>query len=503
MKGSDQTKSAMQLRKRRLSRRTLVIAANAGPMTFLINDDGAVEARRNSGGLVTALLGLSRRTDLRWIACARKEADSHWGEGEIDVGEGGGRLWLKLLRPDPSAYDKYYNVIANPLLWFLQHSMWNVPKQPIIDRATWDAWTEGYTVVNRLFAEAIAEEITKAQNRPLVMLQDYHVYLVARFLRERFVGKRQPSLMHFVHIPWPGPEYWHILPPVMRTAILDSLCAVDVLGFQTRLDALNFLRTCESHLDNARISYRTGRIWYRNHITHVRDYPISIDVRALQMQAKSEEVERHREEIASFAADRRLIVRIERLEPSKNIVRGFLAFEELLAAHPEHHGTTQFLSILVPSRLDVEEYQSYLDEVMAVVGRVNATYGASDWEPIRILVGDDYARAIAALRLYDVLLVNPIADGMNLVAKEGPIVNERNGVLVLSEHAGARQQLESGALIISPCDIYSTCKALDTALKMDAEPRSELNRRLRSVIEREDIYYWLEKQLDTVFSLRK
>ncbi len=493
----------VRLRRGRLHKRTLIVAANAGPMTFLETDDGAIIPERNSGGLVTALLGLSRKTELRWVAAARKETDEQWGEGEIELTEMGGKIWLQLLRIPKEAYYQYYSVISNPLLWFLQHSMWDVPKQPIIDRATWDAWNDGYMVVNRLFAEAVVRQIKQTANRPLVMLQDYHLYLVGRYIREHFSERRQPSLLHFIHIPWPGPEYWHILPPRMRSGILDGLCSVDVLGFQTRLDALNFMRTCESHLEHSRVSYRTGRVTYRDHVTYVRDYPISIDVGSLRQQAQSPDVVGHLEDITALTGDRKLIVRIERLEPSKNIVRGFLAFEELIASHPEFTEKVQFLSILVPSRLDVVEYQTYLDEVMAVVGRINAAYGNSGWEPVRLLVGENYARAIAALRRYDVLLVNPIADGMNLVAKEGPIVNERDGVLVLSEHAGARQQLEAGALVISPCDIYSTCQALREALLMDADMRARLIGRLRSVIEREDIFHWMDQQLDTVFALRK
>jgi trehalose 6-phosphate synthase len=199
--------------------------------------------------------------------------------------------------------------------------------------------------------------------------------------------------------------------------------------------------------------------------------------------------------------DRQLIVRVDRSEPSKNIIRGFQAFEEMLELHPEHRGRTKFLAILVPSRLGVDEYQDYLDELMAAAGRINARYGSSDWEPVRLLVGEDYPRAVAALQLYDVLLINAIADGMNLVAKEGPIVNLRNGVLVLSERAGARQQLEAGAIVISPCDVYATAEALHQALTMSTEERQERANRLRWMIEREDITDWLCRQLETVTEL--
>jgi trehalose 6-phosphate synthase len=199
--------------------------------------------------------------------------------------------------------------------------------------------------------------------------------------------------------------------------------------------------------------------------------------------------------------DRKLVLRIDRIEPSKNIVRGFLAFEEMLELHPEHRGKVTFLALLVPSRMDVGEYKYYLDDLMATAGRVNAAYGDSDWEPVRLLVGESYPRAVAAMQLHDVLLVNAIADGMNLVAKEGPILNGRDGVLVLSERAGARQQLESGALIVSPCDVYATAEALHQALVMPSDERRARAHRLRWLIEGEDITAWLCRQLETIVDL--
>jgi trehalose 6-phosphate synthase len=482
------------------SNRALIIAANRGPITLETDQDDSLQFRYGEGGLVKALLGLCRHADTTWIACARTEADALWQSGRVTM-EDGNDIHVRFLSPEALAYEGYYNVIANPLLWFLQHSMWDVPRAPVIDRATWRAWEEGYVAVNRLFAAAIAEQVRATPSPALVMLQDYHLYLVARFLRKSLQPRERPTTLHFVHIPWPGPEYWRILPPAMRQAILDGLCAVDLLGFQTREDRLNFIRTCESHLPRAHANYKRGRVWYRNHATHVRDFPISIDVGALRQLAASSEVAEYRAEIQGFAEDRQLIVRIDRIEPSKNIVRGFQAFEEMLERYPEHRGRVKFLALLVPSRLGVDEYQGYLDELMAAVGRVNARYSTSDWEPVRLLVGENYPRAVTALQLYDVLLVNAIADGMNLVAKEGPIVNQRHGVLVLSERTGARQQLEPGALVISPCDVYATAEALHQALIMSPEERQERAERLRWLIEREDITAWLGHQLEAIAEL--
>ena len=190
-----------------------------------------------------------------------------------------------------------------------------------------------------------------------------------------------------------------------------------------------------------------------------------------------------------------MILRVDRTEPSKNIARGFQAFGEMLDLHPEHHGKVKFIALLVPSRLDVDEYRTYHDELMAAAGWVNSRHGTSEWEPVRVILGENYTRAVAALQLYDVLLVNSIADGMNLVAKEGPVVNQKDGVLVLSERTGARQQLESGALIISPCDVYATAEALHQALTMPASERKTRASRLRRLVEENDINAWFCEQI--------
>jgi trehalose 6-phosphate synthase len=483
------------------SKRSVIIASNRGPVTFERTETGELEFIRGSGGLVTALTGLVGQIDATWISSAKTEEDKIWTEGCIPLGKDGESIYVKFISPDEMAYDGYYNVISNPLLWFLQHSMWDVSRTPVIDRDTWAAWEDGYVVVNKLFAEAIASQLTTSPRPTLVMLQDYQLYLVAKFLRDSIPPRQRPTILHFIHIPWPGPEYWRLLPPTMRQAILEGLCAVDILGFQTHDDALNFIRTCESYLPRSSVKYKRGRIWYRNHATYVRDFPISIDVEALKRMSLSLEVLTSQSEIQDTIADRKLILRIDRIEPSKNIVRGFQAFEEMLDIYPEYREKVTFLALLVPSRLDVEEYHDYLDVLMGAVGQVNAKYGTPEWEPIRLLVGENYPRAVAALKLYDVLLVNSIADGMNLVAKEGPIVNQRNGVLILSERTGARQQLESGALIISPCDIYATGEAMHQALQMSDEERQRKADRLRWMIERENINTWLCQQLDTVSDL--
>ena len=478
----------------------IIIVSNRGPVTISKNDEGEFTFKRGSGGLVTALTGLANFTKLTWVACAMSPEDAEWKHGEICSDENGCNLNVYFIDPPSQAYDGYYNQISNPLLWFLQHSMWDVPRSPVIDYNTWKAWETGYQVVNRQFAKEIAELVKRMDKPVLVMLQDYHLYLAARYLKKYLRGQ-DVTISLFVHIPWPGPEYWGILPSRMREEILDGIAAVDLIGFQTSEDGLNFIRTCENFLPKAIVRYRNRRIRYRSHVTHIRDFPISIDVNALMMMAGTQEVLDYQSEIESQVNEKKLILRVDRLEPSKNILRGFQAYESLLEMHPEYLGKIVFMAFLIPSRVEVNEYQTYLDEIMVSVGRINAHYGSSDWEPVRLLVGENYPRAVAAMKLYDVLLVNSIADGMNLVAKEGPIVNQKDGVLILSERAGARQQLSDGSIIISPVDIYDTQKALYQALNMPSEEKNIKIELLRRLVQEEDINFWLKSQMDFLNSI--
>lgn len=485
-----------------LKNRSLLIASNRGPVSFQSADPADLQYTRGSGGLVTALIGLAQHVEATWVACAQTEADTAWGEGAIQLSENGRTIRVRFVSPDAQSYDGYYNVISNPILWFLQHNMWDLIHAPTFDRQVWEAWDAGYCAVNQQIADAIVAEVRRSTQPPLILLQDYHLYLVPHLVRRTLRPTRRYTLSHFIHIPWPGPEDWGFLPPKMRLSILESLCALDLIGFQTREDGLNFIRTVKSHLPKAHVNFKKGRVWYQNHATHVRDFPISIDVPALQSLAATEEVSSHCREIQDLAHGRQLIIRVDRTEPSKNIVRGFQSFGELLELHPEHRGKVMFLAVLVPSRLEVLEYQSYLDELMAAAGRVNASFGDSSWEPIRLLVGEDYARAVAVLQLYDVLLVNSIADGMNLVAKEGPVVNNQDGVVILSERTGARQQLQDGALVISPCDVYATAEALYEALTMPLEDRQRRAKILKTEVINHDISDWFCNQLEVMEHLK-
>lgn len=472
----------------------IVIASNRGPFKFDVKLDGSLSVKRGTGGLVTALTALAERHDVLWVASAMNTGDRQWAEehgGEAAEVEG---VSLRLIRPDRETYRRYYGVIANPLLWFIQHQLWDVPRTPSITEKTWDAWETGYVAMNKLFAEAIADSV-KDVDRPIIILpQDYHLYMVPHFLREQ-LGERV-QIQPFIHIPWPGPDAWRILPESMRVTLLSSLLQSDRIGFQTRKDAFNFVQTCRFYVPGAHSRGARDKIHYDSRVVHAIDYPISVDVEKIEEMTAEPETRLLTSQILNVIGDRSLILRVDRIEPSKNILRGLEAYRSLLEHHPEHRGRVQMLALLVPSRIEVDEYQSYLRDIMAEGGMINAEYSDELWEPVRIVVGDNYHRAIAAMQLYDVLLVNPIADGMNLVAKEGVLVNQRSGVLLLSEYAGAFYELGEQALVVSPFDIHGTMEAMHEALQMQPEQRRERAEILRERVRNAGVRQWFYAQVE-------
>jgi trehalose 6-phosphate synthase len=483
-----------------LGGRSLIVASNRGPVTFTHEGDGKFSSRKGSGGVVTAVSAIARERQPIWIACAMTEGDRMRAElakrdGEILISPPGPRpdFRVRFVVPEPLAYHRYYNEISNPLLWFLQHYLWDTPRSPDITAETWTAWNEGYAVVNRLFADEIIQVAERLSDEPLIMLQDYHLYLCPGFIRDR---RPNAIIQQFVHIPWPDPDYWRLLPVAIRRQICEGLLGNDVVGFQTRDHARSFMYTCEAYVPDVSIDYTGRGILWRGRRIEVRAYPISIDIEAVRRAAHGKEARSYDRYLPNYLNEY-TVLRVDRAEPSKNIIRGFHAFGRFLEAHPEFLGRVNFMTIMVPSRMDVVEYRDYLDDVSAIVGRINAKYAnvETGWQPIHVIMGENYPRALAAMRWYDVLLVNTIIDGMNLVAKEGPLLNERNGVLILSEGAGAAIQLGEDALMISPADVEGTADAIYRALTMPQAERRRRAENLRRTVEADDVAKWFREQL--------
>ena len=445
----------------------LVLVSNRGPVTY--QDDGSV--KRGTGGLVTALTGLASHRDAIWIASAMTDHDvdvarEHGGKPfEVEAPEGGS-FRVRFVESDAEAYDRFYNIIANPMLWFIQHYLWDLSNAPDIRRHEVDAFEEGYQVVNRDLAEAVLDEI-EGQDEPVVMVHDYHLYTLPAMVRE---ARPDVFLHHFVHIPWTQPDAWRVLPTAMREEIYNGLLANDIIGFHTRSYRRNFLQCCRDLMD-LEVDFEHGIVALRR--------PRGVGARLpaadrLRGDAGGRRAARACASSRSACCARRrefAILRVDRADLSKNVLRGFTAFDIFLEQHPEFAERITFTAQLMPSRTDVPEYAEYLEKIEALVAVVNHRHGTPDWMPIDLKLRDDLDEAVASYKHYDVMMVNAMFDGMNLVAKEGPLVNERDGVSILSENTGAHEELGEFALSVNPFDVQELADAIHSALTMSPEAR--------------------------------
>ena len=480
------------------SQRPLILVSNRGPVEHQMSGDGRPEARRGSGSVVTAFNSLAQKFEFTWVASAMGEGDrvvSENGQGpHIKSPLPGHEINLRYVVTPRRVYHKYYNILCNPLLWFLQHYMWNPPYNPNVDAAVHDAWESGYIPVNQAFANAVISEAQALEQAPIVIGHDYHLYLMPEFVRKEVP---EAVIQHFVHIPWPTPQYWHMIPDYIIRRICESLCTTDLLGFQTIGDVRCFLDTVEEFVPDVTVDRTSHTVARNGRTTSVKVYPISINVEEVQRIANTPRALDYENRLSADTGDV-TIVRIDRAEPNKNIVRGFRAYELMLTRYPELKGKVKFLAFLVPSRTHIRQYQRYMDEIQQVIQQINNNHGTDDWQPIVPFIENNYTQAIAGMKLYDVLLVNTIIEGMNLVAKEGPVVNNRDGVLVLSHSSGVYQQLSDGAISVSPTDIEGTMEALHQAITMSAEDRKARAARMLNSVCREDINHWLYQQMNDI-----
>lgn len=467
----------------------IVIVSNRGPVTFSRSEAGERTYSRGAGGLVTALNAVSRRSDdTVWIASAQSEEDvliSREGPVPYEVED----LRVAFVEHDEKAYDLMYNHLANPLLWFVQHGLYDLPYSPDHGEDTRRAWEDGYVAVNRNFAEAVARTV-EGEEAPIILLHDYQLYMIPLLLRERVGEAAFISL--FVHIPWPAPDLWRVLPGYVSEGILESLLSADVVAFHTRGYARSFLETASQVLGveydaEERIIYRDGReVW-------VRSYPISIDPAEFEELAESDAVLEQEEFVKDLPG--KLLLRVDRTDLSKNIVRGFAAYSRMLEHHPEMAGEVTFLAQLQPSRSDVPQYAAYMEAVGRTAEEVNEEHGTDSWRPIELYMEDNFPRSVAAYKNFDVLLVNAVRDGMNLVAKEVPVLSEDGCVVVLSTEAGVADEFGDDALLVNPFDVSGTADALDRALSMDADERSARTKRLAEVSAALPPSQWLADQV--------
>lgn len=445
----------------------VLVAANRGPLSYALGPDGTLSARRGGGGLVSGLsAALAEQPEALWVCAALSEADRE------AVRRGVAEPGVRMLSIDPKVYDDAYNGIANSVLWFLHHHLYDIPREPVFDaefRRRWDS----YVAYNRSFAEALAEE---AAEGAAVLIQDYHLALAPGQLRELRPDLR---ISHFTHTPWASKQYLDLLPSDIREQLLGGMLGADLVGFHTAEWAREFT-------DSAGAA------------APVAVFPLGVDGDELRDLAHRPEVD---DKLAALRADvggLRTIVRVDRTELSKNVLRGLLAYRELLTTHPEWRERVVHLASAYPSRQDLAVYRAYTESVRELAAAVNAEFGTAGWQPVLVSVEDDFARSLAAYRLADVALVNPVRDGMNLVAKEIPVVSEAGCVLVLSTGAGAYEELRRDALTVNPYDVTETAEALHTALSMPAAERADRTKRLAAAATALPPAQWLAAQLDAV-----
>jgi trehalose 6-phosphate synthase len=431
----------------------VLVASNRGPVSYRIGDDGSLHAKRGGGGLVSGLSAIGPDAGALWVCSAL-------GDGDREaVRRGIGEDGVRMLDIPADVHADAYNGIANSVLWFVHHMLYQTPLEPVFDAEFRRQWAS-FETYNRAFAEALAAE---AAEGAAVLVQDYHLVLVPGMLREL-----RPDLRigHFSHTPWAPPEYFRMLPDDIARAVLRGMLGADRLGFLTRRWADAFTACCEAFaggLGDTRIGL----------------HGLGADADFLRRRAHEADVE---ERITALRAEigegRKTIVRVDRTELSKNIVRGLLAYRQLLTDHPEWRERVVHVAFAYPSRQDLAVYRDYTAEVQRLAGEINDEYGTPGWTPVVLHVKDDFARSLAAYRLADVALVNPIRDGMNLVAKEVPVVSDDGCALVLSREAGAFEELGEDALTVNPYDIVATANALHQALTMPHTERADRTKRL-------------------------
>lgn len=481
----------------------LIVATNRGPVEYYLSQEHELKHRRGPGGVVTALTGANSRMDVTWVAMAMTEADriaakeSQQHEGVMRSPLPGQNMLLRYVAVSKAAYRKHYEEISNQLLWFLQHYLYDPTENLQSAQKLQDAWKNGYCVANRAIADAVIAEIERGEGTPVVMLHDYHLYLAPAMIREQ-----HPTIImqQFIHIPWPDIRCWQFLPGNMTQAIYNGLVGNDIIGFQTERDAHNFLEGARTLLEGSVVDFEESAIWWQGHRTQVRAYPISISVADEKRLAQGLAGRRAVNKLSPLLREQ-TIMRVDRIEPTKNILRGFQAYTLMLEEHPELLGKVNFLAFLVPSRQTLAKYKRYTSDVKKLVEEINQRFGTKEWTPIHAFYENDRIQALAAMQHYDALLVNPIIDGMNLVAKEGPVVNKRDGVLVLSRTAGAFQQLGKFSLPITSTDITDTAEALYTALTMPATERHAMSTLARQTVENQDLTAWLQRQISDINGL--
>jgi len=448
----------------------LVVASNRGPLSFSLDDTGRPVPAGSAGGLAAALYPMLSGSGATWVACAMSEADRAAAAQGL-MTDGG--IELRTVEPSPDTYRMAYDVVSNSTLWFMHHHLFDLARRPRIDDRFMEAW-KAYGELNQLFSEAVCDVAAEGAT---VLVQDYHLYLLPGMLQ-----RARPDLrtVHFSHTPFADPGIMRVLPARVARDLLSGMAASRSCGFHTARWEHGYRACC------ADLGVDPGRTFVS---------PLTPDAENLAARAASPECAEARRRLDDMLGGRQLVARVDRIEPSKNLLRGFWAFDELLDRRPDLRGRLVMVAHAYNSRQSLAEYLAYANEVEHTAARVNELWGTADWQPVVLEVADDTASSLAALTRYDVLLVNPLRDGLNMVAKEGPLLNDRNGVVALSREAGAYEELRGKVLEVNPFDVSATAAAMAAAVDLEPAERMRRAEALRELVQRRKPVDWLSDLL--------
>ena len=475
--------------------RELLVASNRGPVSLTTCDDGTVRAVRGGGGLVSGMRSALSDAGGLWVCCALGEQErtvatrapgGHLAAAGVDTGG----LEVRMLPVEAGVFHDAYHGIANQTLWFVHHLLYDLPTQPAFD-TSWRREWDNYQRYNGAFAEALA---TEAGPGATVVVQDYHLFLVPRMLREL-----RPDLVigHFTHTPWAPPDYYAMLPDDVAEQVLTGLLGADHLGFHCPRWARAFTACCERTLGATPDGSGTS-ISHAGRTTRIGVHPLGTDGPGLLARAGAADVTERLVQLRERLGDRQVVGRVDRTELSKNVLRGLLAFRELLRTRPQWRDRVTHVAYTYPSRQDITRYREYTHAVGQLADQINAEFGTEKWTPVMLELTDDYPGSLAALVATDVLLVNPIRDGMNLVAQEGAILAEHGCALVLSREAGAFDLLGPYALVVNPYDIRQTADALHAGLSMPGDERAERTQQMVAAATALPPAAWFAEQLSAL-----
>jgi len=437
------------------------------------------------GGLVSAVEPVLRErggTWIGWPGLAGKIPQGPLTEATRDAGYNVVPVALS-----ESERDEFYYGYSNEVIWPLFHDLQNFCN---FEPAYWQA----YKQVNERYADAINRN---ARPGDFIWVHDYHLMYVAQALRERSTSQNLSALTFFLHIPFPPYDIFSKLPQQRR--LLDALLQFDLLGFQTRRDVRNFLQCVRRIIPDTKVLSRgeTHVIRFEKRKIRVGHFPIGIDFDSFEKGAKSEEVTQRSQELRASFPHCQLMLGSDRLDYSKGIPERLRAFRNALERYPEMRGHMVLIQIVVPSRVDIPRYHEFKGRIDRLVGDINGRFSTNTWTPVQYhFRGLHREDLLAHYRACDIVFITPLKDGMNLVAKEYCACRtDEDGALILSQFAGAAEQLKPDALLVNPYDVEQMADTILTAFRMSQGERSARMKRMRRIVRKENVFWWLDSFL--------